>query len=411
MTDDAPRSAEPFRAGTAASSPAAPPPPSRPEPGTITSTRLTRQFGPPPKRSVFARLRGILTDDVPLKILALVLAVTTWSMTRERLTQPETFDGVIVEVLDPPRGIAVRGVVPETVSVTFSGTRSEMEAIRAEFGTRRIGLRMPAIDVSALDGTTDPIYDLHRFDFPFKRADLVTGVKPPPKVVWAAVEERTVPVARPALVPLADPSIEPAGPVATDVQQVTLRGPARLVRAISSVALDPVDAREWLASKPDLAAPWSTSLGFDEWRRDDPLRSSALLQIEPKQVRATVKFKQTGLRTLSHALDLSVPADALSAMAGWEIVVTGREYDPVSQRMTLAVRSDKRTLDEMEQDPSSWSFAVRVPPPPGAGEPAVENRRVPVVLTFTPPPGAARPNAPPATIDGSPTVFLSLRRR
>jgi hypothetical protein len=357
-------------------------------------------------------VRGIFTDDLPLKVLALVLAVTTWAMTRERLTGPETFEDVLVDPLDPPRGIAIREVHPDRVAVTVVGTRAELEQVRAGFERkgRRIGVRLPPVDPAALEGTTDPILDTRAFDFPFERVDPVASVRPAPKIAWTRIEEKTVPLARPALVLPQDANVEPAGGYTTDVTQVTVRGPARLVRTITTVTPDDVDPREWLATKPDLAAPWTTTLGFDKWRGDDPLKGPAMLQIEPRQVKVSVKYKQTGVRALTHALDLSIAADALGTMAGWDVVVTGREYDPVTQRIALPVRADKRTLDEMEQDPSWWSFAVRVPPPPGPGEPAVENRRVPVVLTFTPTTGVARGTAVPATLDGSPSVFVSLRK-
>jgi hypothetical protein len=360
-----------------------------------------------------ARALGVVANDWPLKILAIVLAVTTWSLVRERLKRVETFEDVRVEVVDVPRDVLVRGTSPDRVSIVVEGTRSEIEAARTALQRdRRVTVRFPTVDRTEIEGTTPRVGDVRAFGFPFEGEDRVRVVRPAPEISWVRVEEKTVVVARPEVVPARDPSLEPAGGYPTlDTSSVVVRGPARVVRSLASLVPDPVDANPWLDTKPDLAAPWSTEVGFSTWRADDPLRSRSVLSIEPSTARVTLKYRQTGVRTLSHALDLQIPADALTSMAGWEVVVSAREYDAVTQRITLPVRSDKRTLDEMEQDAAIWSFSVRVPSPPAPGEDAPTDLRVPVLLTFSPPAGASRPVKPPATLDGAPTVFVSLRRR
>lgn len=395
------------------------PSPTRMGPGDTTARREVPARRETPRHGGFL---GLLTDDWPLKILALILAVMMWRLTRDRLTRPEEFTdvAVVVDFEGPagrPKDIVVREVFPpQGIKVTVYGTRSQVERAREAFrgNGKRVRVRVPAPEGQAPGGTYGPVTDQLRFVFPFEDAEIVTSLSPAPTVSWVRLEERTVSVRVPEVIfpPEAAVGVAPGWPQ-LERSNVVLRAPAEVLMGVSSIPADPVEAGSWLTSKPDLATPMRFETGFEQWRAADPtLRSREFCTITPEQVAGTVKFRRTGTRALGHALQLLLPAGAVDDFRGWEVVVDGREYDATSQRITLPIRADAKTLDDMEARAADWDFAIKVPPPPQAGEPPVQNVKVPVVLTFSP--GAAawsRAGPVPAVLEGSPTVFLTLRKR
>jgi hypothetical protein len=392
--------------------------PTRMGPGDTTARREQPIHREPPSRN---GLLGILVDDWPLKVLALILAVMMWRLTRDRLTRPEEFSDVAIAVdFEGPEGrpkdIVVREVIPQFIKVTVSGTRAQIERAREAFrgNGKRVRVRVPAPEGQAPGGTYGPVTDQLRFVFPFEDAEIVTSFTPAPVVSWVRLEERTVSVRAPEVIvpPEAGVAVALSWPQ-LERSSVVVRAPAEVLQGVSSIPADPVEAGSWLASKPDLATPMRFETGFELWRAADvSLRSREFCTITPEQVAGTVKFRRTGTRALGHALQLLMPAGAVDDFRGWEVVVDGREYDAGSQRITLPVRADAKTLDDMEARAADWDFAIKVPRPPQAGEPPVQNVKVPVVLTFSP--GAAawsRAGPVPAVLEGSPTVFLTLRKR
>ena len=396
--------------------PAPAPSPTRMGPGETTSRRE-----PPSPRVAPPRHGplGILLDDWPLKILALILAVMMWRLTRDRLTQPETFTDVGIAVEGLPKGFAVSQIVPDRVKVTVFGTRSEIE--RAREACRATGKRVPVRippPAGQSPGGSFLVNDSLRYTYPFEDAEIVKDLPTPnPTVSWVRLDERTVAVRAPEVVvpPDAAVGVTPGWPQ-VETATVVVRAPSDVLQSLSSIPLDPVDTSAWLSAKPDLATPMRFEAGFEQWRTADPLmRSREFCTITPERVSGTVKFRRTGTRPLSHVLQMMMPAGSQDLYRSWEVVVEvggGREYDATSQRITLPVRADARTLDDMEARAADWDFAIKVPPPPQPGEPAVQNAKVPVVLTFSPAAAAwSRAGPVPAVLEGSPTVFLTLRKR
>ena len=385
------------------SPPAAPAPAAYPE----------RPAGPAP--SIGARIAGVFVSDVPLKLLALVLALLMWKLTREQLKSNDTFKDVIVDVLELPPDVRLRDAAPYRVDIAVHGTRAEIDQARAalEERSRHVGLRMPSLDPHASEGAVGPLSETSNFALPFASRDIVLTVGPAPVVSWVRVEERTIAIALPAVLPPTDSNLELAeGYPKLDVSTARVLGPMKAIHSLPSIEPDAVDPNRWLASNPDLATPAPFESAFETWRQQDPLRSRRLLTIAPDTARGTLKYRRTEGRALSHALDVLVSAEALEKMRDFEPVLSGgSEFDAATLRLTLKVRADKRTLDDMVASPAKWTFAVQVPPPPGPGEPAVENRPVPVRLTFDPAAGTGRAGAPPAILDGSPTLFVTLRPR
>ena len=395
-----------------APAPASAPSPTRMGPGDTTSRREPPgRREPPPRHGPL----GLLVDDWPLKLLALILAVMMWRLTRDRLTRPEEFTDVGITVEGLPKGFAVSQVAPDVLKVTVFGTRAQIERAREAFrgNGKRVTVRIPPPEGQSPGGSylvTDPL----RYTFPFEDAEIVTNVTPSPTVSWVRLDERTVSVRVPEVVlpPDAAVGVTPGWPQ-VESATVVVRAPSEVLQSLSSIPLDPVDTAAWLASKPDLATPMRFEAGFEQWRSADALlRSRDFCTITPERVAGTVKFRRTGTRPLAHVLQLMMPAGSQDLFKNWEVVVDGREYDATSQRITLPVRADARTLDDMEARAADWDFAIKVPPPPQPGEPAVQNAKVPVVLTFSPAAAAwSRAGPVPAVLEGSPTVFLTLRKR
>src|SRR5690349_14146839 len=111
------------------------PSPTRMGPGDTTARREAPVRREPARRGGFL---GLLTDDWPLKVLALVLAVMMWRLTRDRLTRSEDFDQIAVAVNfegpdGRPKDIVVKEIFPQFVKVTVYGTRAQIERAREAF--------------------------------------------------------------------------------------------------------------------------------------------------------------------------------------------------------------------------------------------------------------------------------------
>jgi hypothetical protein len=387
------------------------PSPTRMGPGDTTARREPPGRREPPRSH---GILGILIDDWPLKLLALILALMMWRLTRDRLTRSEEFANVAVTVEGLPRDFAVHEVFPRDVKVTVFGTRSQIERVREAFrgNGKRVTVRVPAPTDQAPAGSFE-VRDPLLFVYPFEEAEIVTHVTPP-TVSWVRLEERTVAVRMPEIVvpPDAGVGVAPDWPK-LETSAVVVRGPSETLAGLSAIPPDPVEAGSWLATKPDLATPMRFETGFEHWRTADAqMRTRNFLTITPERVNGTVKFRRTGTRTLSHALGLLRPAGSEDALRGWDVLVSGREYDAGTQRIALPVRADAKTLDDMEARAADWDFAIRVPPPPQPGEPPIQDMKAPVVLVFSPAAAAwSRAGPVPAVLEGSPSVFLTLRKR
>jgi hypothetical protein len=365
--------------------------------------------GPAWKRAVLA----VFVHDLPLKVLALTLAVLTWQLVRERVTTPITVSGIAVEVTDVPPDVAVIDPRGRLVKVSLLGTRAEVERARALLEDEpRIKVSLPDLPKGVDSGTTAPIKHPSDFSYPFERADLVSSVDPV-VIEWVRLAERTVPVVAPEVALKPGTPLEPApGWPTLDATRVRVRGPQTVVQGLASIPPDPIDPSAWLALNLDLATPYAWTSGFDGWRGTDPLRDPRVLTIEPEKVTGKLKFRPVAPpRDVEHALRLLLPPGSPDLLARWVAEVEGGpEYDRNTQRIRLTLKGDKKVLDELEANPDAWSYVADVPAPSDAGE-AVENVRVPVRVLFGSLPATGKPLGSGVVLDGNPVVVVSLRRR
>ncbi len=415
MSEDAkaPEAKEPAAPpGPAAGSPPSTPPADPESPASAAGPHANDDAEPQEAGARPTRLESIVLHDWPLKSLALVLAVLAWYLVREDLRTKATVTAR-VEVVDVPGDVALVGTTEWKVDVTISGTRAEVDRARAKLDQKgEIKARMPTPPATEDEGTAD-LY-LKDFAFPFDRADLVSDVSPPVRLSWQRVAQRTVAVEPPSVLVAAGSVYEPApGWPSLDAEKVRVRGPKRIVDSLASIPADPVDPTAWLRTNPDLATLWSWSSGFDSWRGTDPLKARRVLSIDPDPVRGKVKFRPVGApREVEHALRLLLPDGGADALKSYDVVLdAGPAYDVERRRIRLTLKGEKRALDDMEANPGQWTYVVEVPPPPAPGEPSVDGVSVPVRLLVGPSNGTGRAVGQGVTLEGSPTIRLTLRKK
>jgi hypothetical protein len=359
-------------------------------------------------------LVAVFVSDLPLKGLALLLAVLAWQLVREQVTTTIVVTGIAVEVTDVPPDVAVIDPTGRQVKVSLHGTRAEVERARGLLEDEpRIKVTLPALPEGVDSGTTAPIKHPSDFAYPFERADLVNGVDPVVVIEWVRLAERTVPVVAPEVALKPGTPLEPApGWPTLDTTRVKVRGPKSVVEGLTSVQPDAVDASAWLALNPDLASLYSWTSGFETWRGTSPLRDERVLAIEPATVKGRLKLRPVAApRPVEHVLRLVLPPGPPDALAPWDVVVEGGpEYDRSTRRIRLTLKGEKKALDELEANPGDWSYVVEVPEPSDAGEP-VENVRVPVRLLLGTLPSTGKALGAGVVLDGNPSVLVSLRRR
>jgi hypothetical protein len=350
-------------------------------------------------------VRSALTSDLPLKALALVLAVLAWLVVREKLETDETVANVPVEIVVPDSVVLLAPENP-TVNLRLRGTWGEVARARQAMASARgIRLRLRQLQQMAKGEPSgrDNVRSTSVFDFPFDFPHIVT-LESVLTVEWSLVQERTLPVEGPAIVFLGHSDVV-ADEAVPDETTVRLVGPATLLGSPSlrAVRLDDVDATRWLKTNPDLATPYPWESRFDQWRRQDPyLRSERVLKIVPGTIKGKVRFRAVGGRVLSHVLWQEI--ENPSWRDAFEYEIKSPEYDPATRVLRLGVRGAPDVLDRMERDPSSWRFVVALPPPP---EGDAEQRDVEVPVQLRAPDGAN------VSLDNTrnSTVFVSVRRR
>jgi hypothetical protein len=392
-----------------------------PEPAGV-DTALPRAAEPPteslrrpvPPGTAWKRaLAAVFVSDLPLKGLALLLAIIAWQLVREQVTTPITVTGISVEVTDVPPDVAVIDPVGRQVRIALLGTRAEVERARALLEAEpRIKVSLPDLPKGVDAGTTAPIKHPSDFAYPFERADLVNGVDAV-TIEWVRLAERTVSVVAPEVALKPGTPLEPApGWPTLDTTRVKIRGPKSVVEGLTSVQPDPIDASAWLALNPDLASLYSWTSGFETWRGTSPLREERVLTIDPETVKGRLKLRPVAApRAVEHALRLVLPAGAPDALAPWDVVVEGGpEYDRSTRRIRLTLKGEKKALDELEANPNDWSYVAEVPPPSDVGDP-VENVRVPVRLLVGTMPATGKALGAGVVLDGNPVVLVSLRRK
>jgi hypothetical protein len=363
-----------------------------------------RGFPPPRKKGGFlARLLSALTSDLPLKGLALVLAVMAWLVVREKILADETMQDVPVDIIVPESVVVVAPQDTPVVNLRLRGTWNRVaRAKRALAEGRRVELRLPELEHAARNdkkGEKGPISDAAAFTFPFDNPEIVSVTRPI-TVRWNKVEEKPVPLEKPVVNGAA--GLEAT--VSLDDTSVRLRGPASLFeQGLPSITPDKVDASAWLKGNPELSTPWPWESRFDEWRLLDwTRRNPRVLRIEPAVARGKVRFRAIAGQVLEGTLHLDVGDPAWFLTHDYEIE-RSPEYDPATKKLKLTVLGEDPALDRLRKTPGDWYFYVKVPPPPAAETENGEHQQLPVYLHL--PPGVH------ATLDKAPSLFVTVRRK
>jgi hypothetical protein len=358
---------------------------------------------PPPRRkgNALSRIVSALTSDLPLKGLALVLAVMAWLVVREKILADETVQDVVVHVIVPDSVVVVAPQDPPRTNLRLRGPWSRVARAKRALSEGRLELRLPELEHAARRdkrGEKGPISDASAFTFPFDNPEIVSVTRPV-TIRWNAVEERTVPIEKP-VVEGAD-GLEAI--VSLDDTSVRLRGPASLFDPeLPSITPDPVKAAPWLKGNPELSTPFPFSVGFETWREQDPTRrSTQVLRIEPATARGKVRLRATVGEVLEHRL--RVDGDPAWFLTHDYEIERSPEYDPATGMLKLTVLGEGPVLERLKKAPADWHYYVVVPPPPAGESGNGEHVQLPVFLHL--------PNGQHATLDKAPTLFITIRKR
>ncbi len=180
-------------------------------------------------------LRGLVTQNLSLKLASLFLAVLLWTVHRAetRLRQSLTGVPVRVELADPAWALS-EAPLPAEIEVVFNGTTRELLQLAVD----RPVLNIPVDQVHQ----GDTIIFLRREWLRFPGQGVaVEGYQPSSvRLTFEPIQSRTVPLKATSAGAL------PAGlalsaPVSPDPRVIRVSGPESRVTALDSVRLEPVD--------------------------------------------------------------------------------------------------------------------------------------------------------------------------
>lgn len=179
------------------------------------------------KANVRKLLRRAFVDDLGLKLLSLVAAITLFFLVHgSQESQKTVYVDVISRLPDSSRGRMLISDIPVRVRVTLAGTPSQLNGIRQG--------DVPPLELDLRDATlTSYEFDLADFDLPVG----VTATSVEPQVIpleWVQRRERRVRV-RPSLVGSVRPGRMLVEPVRVEPDTVTVVGPREEVEGISYI--------------------------------------------------------------------------------------------------------------------------------------------------------------------------------
>ncbi len=259
---------------------------------------------------------GVFVRHLPSKVAALVLALLLWFTIRQELTETETFE-VRVEV-DLPAGLMLVDTYRPYSRVQFRGPRAQIETLKKLENTV-VTLRVRAEDLLGQDQAT--------LAFSVERRNLrhsygpdvaVVGTEPaaPIELRVAARQEKTVPVLTPRVENLPQ---EWEARVDLTTPNVRLTGPAPVVRALTGVEPEPVNAEDILARRG--AREDIERLPLE--RRLSPAERARLLTLaEGETIRCLVTLTRSRVPK-----DFTVPFTVYFERSDWPVTLVPNETD------------------------------------------------------------------------------------
>lgn len=367
---------------------------------------------PPPR---WSGPLGWILNDLPLKVLALLLAIMMWTLVRGKIDTSLEEKDVAVELVDVPDTIRIERVKEKKVNLMLFGTTADVERVHSDLVRtgRRITLRLS--EFIGDSGTTQPIADPRKFAYPFEGgSEVVQRIMSPVQFTWHRVQEVVVDVTfAPSDLLTGRPEIQllPRS-VKLDPPKVRVKGPVSVIRQLAEsgvLPLDPIDATRWLAEDPDFTVPMPFESSFSEWRGNEALKDPDLLTIDPPAVHGTLRMKQIQSEAIENSLRVLLPPGvdrAAFADWDWEIAGTGGEYDRTRRTIKLGIKGDQTLVEELKAKPGDWCFVIQLPPPPADGDPPPTDVKTPVLFQWL------TPSAPSMVrLESGPTVFVSLKKK
>lgn len=185
---------------------------------------------------VYNRIIRALTDNWALKLAALALAILLWMAVRADDPEAATFRNVPVNVDLRDPGWRLVDVEPPAVHVTVLGPTSELLTLAGD--PPRIVLPVERV-TDSVETQVVPVQWV-QLPRPLTRARVIALRPDTIQLRYERLATRSLP-ARVRFQGEVEEGYEIVGPVATNPALVEVRGPARLVMALDSVPLMPVD--------------------------------------------------------------------------------------------------------------------------------------------------------------------------
>ncbi len=268
--------------------------------------------------ALWRALKGLLLDDLALKLLALTVAVGLFLHEQHQSGVVQQALPVPVVARLPPASARVKlmSTVPGTVLLTVRGPARTLGELL------RDGLRPVEVDLT--DGkTTDLVFSASMFQLP-PNVELVQVEQPPVELDWQPIVTRSVPV-HTQVTGEPQEGFEVSGTPAASPTSVVLEGPASLVELVQAAEAVPFDVtglragdyRRLLA----LAAPPPRTQFLG------PSRVEAAVQIRRRAVERefTRPVEVTGVphgRSLPHVVKVLVtgPPEVVDALTPEQLV-------------------------------------------------------------------------------------------
>ncbi len=376
-----------------------------------TTTRTGATSPRPRKRSPL----GLVFDDLGLKVVALVLAITTWILVHDQIQDHKSVEGIAVVPFDLPPNIRANFANLPRLTVRLTGTAAAVERARAGLEQSGRPVRLKTRELRGDEGHAT-FRDRSDFNFPFADVGVVESITPAVRVDWYRVDSQEIEFTRPRIdiagrtdleIVAAQSSVEPG--------KVLVTGPVNVIEWLRNgdlkLALDDVSAAKWLRESPDFATPFSWSSGFADWRSRAPeLRAEWALTIEPPTVSGKTKYREYKVTTTQVELALLYPA-GLDARAyeKYDIKFLDTAYDARTRRLEVSLRGDPQLVAALGAGQSGWTLLVSLPAPPKDDSGSVESYSAAVMLV--PPEGAAGDATPRLRLVSPSKVFVTLEKR